>query len=538
MLAASGEEAERGLAFGVLDQLLAQAAARGPDPRPPPATDDDARAADPLIAGASLLGVLGDLQRAGPVVLVVDDAHWADRPSLVALTFAIRRLLADQVLVVVSMRDAVDPGVPGGLGRLLRSDDTQQVTLDGLGWRDLQALSAEMGPALSARAAARLHEHTAGNPLHARALLEQLPHAAFGERHVPLPAPRSFTLLVLGRLADCGPESRDLVAAASVLGRRCPAHVVAQVAGLAGSPAGLDEAIAAQMLTEDPATGLVGIPHPLMQAAVYQQLGPVRRAALHRRAAEVVEGEPARLHHRVRAAIEPDAELAADLVGLGRRAVVAGDWSRAGEYLVAAARLSPTAGEAERATLEALECQLLLGESVDLPALAQRLRSLPPTMWRSYRLARVALVAGRLADLLDRALPGAEDAASGRDFLRATAAAGPEPETRGATAHLRAAGVTAGRIEGETADRLAVANDVGDHGDYRRRHFGKIEARIGERRNDTRACARARLAGSEHDAHTTDCARTQVLERFGAAVSTGNMKRASSAHMASRADVC
>jgi hypothetical protein len=48
--------------------------------------------------------------------------------------------------------------------------------------------------------------------------------------------------------------------------------------------------------------------------------------------------------------------------------------------------------------------------------------------------------------------------------------------------HLRAAGVTAGRIECETADGLAVANDVGDHGDYRRRHFGKIEARIGERR--------------------------------------------------------
>jgi hypothetical protein len=48
-------------------------------------------------------------------------------------------------------------------------------------------------------------------------------------------------------------------------------------------------------------------------------------------------------------------------------------------------------------------------------------------------------------------------------------------------AHLRAAGITAGRVEGKAADRLAVAFDIGDDGDHRRRHFGKIDARIGER---------------------------------------------------------
>ena len=49
-------------------------------------------------------------------------------------------------------------------------------------------------------------------------------------------------------------------------------------------------------------------------------------------------------------------------------------------------------------------------------------------------------------------------------------------------AHLRAAGIAAGGIEGEAAHRLAGALDVGDHGDHRRRHLAEIEARIGERR--------------------------------------------------------
>ena len=51
-----------------------------------------------------------------------------------------------------------------------------------------------------------------------------------------------------------------------------------------------------------------------------------------------------------------------------------------------------------------------------------------------------------------------------------------------ALAHLRAAGIAAGRIEGEAGDRLAAAHHVGDHRDHRRRHFREIEARIGERR--------------------------------------------------------
>ena len=54
--------------------------------------------------------------------------------------------------------------------------------------------------------------------------------------------------------------------------------------------------------------------------------------------------------------------------------------------------------------------------------------------------------------------------------------------------HLRAAGISPGRVEGEAADRLAFTYDIGDDGDHRRSHLGKIDARIGQRRVQRDRC--------------------------------------------------
>src|SRR5215210_890263 len=89
---ASGEETETLLPYGVVEQLARSAGAagealleavpvRGPDP-----------VVDPVAVGTRLLEMLDRLEAGGPVVLVLDDAHWADLPSLHALVFALRRL--------------------------------------------------------------------------------------------------------------------------------------------------------------------------------------------------------------------------------------------------------------------------------------------------------------------------------------------------------------------------------------------------------------------------------------------------------------
>ncbi|MDG4865495.1 AAA family ATPase, partial [Streptomyces sp. T-3] len=278
LLQAEGEEAESGLAFGVLEQLCA---GRGRRPDPP-------------AAGAALIEVLDEAQSGEtPVALVVDDAQWADHPSLQALTFALRRLRADKVLTIVVVRDAVDPRLPEGLRRMFTADPAVRIRLEGLDAPELRVLSAELGTGkLTSRAAARLREHTSGNPLHAQALLEQEGPAlldALERSDVAPPAPKSFTALVLGRLAACTPEAADLVCAASVLGMHCTLGAAMDIAsgeGEAGEAVGaLDQAVRLGLLAEGPGDPLIRFPHPLVHAAVYHQLGPARRAALHRRAA-------------------------------------------------------------------------------------------------------------------------------------------------------------------------------------------------------------------------------------------------------------
>jgi hypothetical protein len=396
VLRASGEEAEADLPFGVLAQLLAATPITPPGSAVGVAGEGPV---DPLAAGAVLLDLLGELQRSGPVVVVVDDLHWADQPSLRALTFSLRRLRVDRVLTLVLTRDVAEARLPEGLRRLLADDDTQQLRLGGLEVEELRALSGRLGHGpLSVRAAARLQAHTDGSPLHARALLEQVPAEALYDLHVPLPAPRSFALLVLARLAACGADVRELVAAASVLGVRCPLHQAAVLAKLDDPLPVLEQAMAAGLLVEQPGSLTVGFPHPLVHAAIYQQLGPARRAELHTRAAGLADEEPARLRHRVRAASGPDPELAADLARAGRWHTAAGAWVSAAEQLSAAARLAPSRADHEQFSLEAVECQLLAGELGDPAGVAARLQSFRDGGWRSYVLGRLAFVAGRLEE--------------------------------------------------------------------------------------------------------------------------------------------
>jgi predicted ATPase len=92
-------EDEKRLPFGVLTRLLSAG-------RIPGSAGDSPTAAitDPIALGAELLQLLGDLEQSAPVAVVIDDAPWTDPQSMRALTFALRRLQGERVLVVLTMR--------------------------------------------------------------------------------------------------------------------------------------------------------------------------------------------------------------------------------------------------------------------------------------------------------------------------------------------------------------------------------------------------------------------------------------------------
>jgi predicted ATPase len=176
VLWAEGKEPETNLPYSMLGQLFAGTTTGTTVELPSPmgifgrASDRDV---DPLEIGATLLDLLGFLQHRSPVALVVDDAHWADRPSLHALAFALRRLRVGRVVAIVVVRDLANPRLPESLRLALTAKHGHQLRLAGLSVSEWQLLASEHGvDALPAWALTRLYEHTLGNPSRIHALLD------------------------------------------------------------------------------------------------------------------------------------------------------------------------------------------------------------------------------------------------------------------------------------------------------------------------------------------------------------------------------
>ncbi|MGN9838907.1 AAA family ATPase [Nonomuraea sp. H19] len=400
VLDVSGEEGEAELPYGVLGQLAAQAQslpevlAHLPGP-------GAAAQPDPLVVGAALLELLGRLQRTAPVVIAIDGAGWADLPSLRALTFALRRLRTDRVLAIVIIRESDDARLPEGLRRLLRGSAALRLPLGGMSARELQALSARLGPVrLTPQAAERLHEHTKGVPLHARALLQQVRAETLADVDAPLPAPRALTALVLDQLGRCGTAAQRLLAAAAVLGTSAPLHLVARMAELAEPLPALEQAAGAGLLAEwrTGAGVSIGFPNPLVKAAIYHDLGPATRRRLHLLAADLADDVVYRLHHRLAAADQVDAELVREVAGIGRRQAAAGRWPSACGCLTRAVQLTAEGPGRDRLIAEAVEALLAAGRPGDAGALAAQVAPGADPAVRDYALGSVALVAGRLEE--------------------------------------------------------------------------------------------------------------------------------------------
>jgi DNA-binding CsgD family transcriptional regulator len=399
LLRASGEHWETLVPYGVVDQLMRVAGASAT--RLFSSRLRALPAEEPISVGSSLLELLEDLEEKSVVVLVIEDAHWTDTDSLRAVLFALRRLVSERVLTLLTVREEEAARLPDGLRRLAAGASGRTLRISPLTPLEIQGLAAALGVAeFSSRVAARLHSHTGGNPLYVRALLEEVPAGRWRTWEPVLPAPRAFAEQVAHRLEACGPASRRLVEAASVLGAAAGLSTVAVLAGVEDPLPALDEAIAVGLLQtcDELGAGDVGFPHPLVQAAVHEQLAPGRRVRLHLAAAKLVDDDGAALHHRVAAAQPPDEGLAEELSSFAEQQAAAGAWAGAASALVQASRLSAAPERREQWLLRALDAMIGSGDLIQASVFAEDVADLGSGPLHDAALGYLAVLRGRPAE--------------------------------------------------------------------------------------------------------------------------------------------
>ena len=335
-------------------------------------------------AGLEILGVWAEHQDEGPVVVVVEDLHWADIESSKALLSAVQRLDNDRVVVCITTR----PGAHHGWERF-RSDPERCVcvTLAPFDVDEVSLVAAAAGVDLTPYQAERLHSHTGGHPLYVRTLLSELSPAELQVPHGDLPAPRSLTSAVTARLSETPESARALAAAMAVINQRAALSLVARIAGVHSPVDPFEGLLQTGFVRWDPREpgSPVEFAHPLYQQAVYEDLSPSRRRDLHEAAANVFNATAA-LAHRVAAADGADEPLAEELETKAIQDLELGYKVEAARSFQWSSTLSATGDEAQRRLVRAAWAYLDGGQVHRAEALRADIESLGQEPGRSLVL--------------------------------------------------------------------------------------------------------------------------------------------------------
>jgi class 3 adenylate cyclase len=435
-LTARGAELERDFGYGVVRQLLEPVVRDAPAASVREMFSGAAALAAPLLAPEvtvvqapagpdagfavqhGLYWLVDELAAQSPVLLVVDDAQWADLSSLRFLLYLARRLEDQPIGVLVGWRTG-EPGSPMELLRELTQEEAATtVAPDPLTPEGTERLvRTQLGRTTDPRFCRACHETTGGNPFLVTELVGAVAH---GELQATVEAterlrelgPAAIARSVFVRLSRLPAEAAELARAVAVLDADSELPHVARLAGL-----DVERAVAAAADLEKAGILAAARPlrfaHPILRGAVYGDVGRLEQERLHRLAGRVLDDAGAADRAAAHLlATEPagDPWLAGRLAAAGERAIQRGATETALDLLRRALAEPPP--EPERANV-----QLLLGTAEQLagdPAAAATLRAAmnasaePSTRWQAaHRLARQMSIRQQHEDavaVLDRLL--------------------------------------------------------------------------------------------------------------------------------------
>jgi DNA-binding CsgD family transcriptional regulator len=337
---------------------------------------DDAEP-DRLAVSAGTVSLLAAMADRRPVLVVVDDAHWIDRPSIDALLFTARRIAAERLVVVFAVRSDVDTALEGtGL---------REITLEPLTESDALTVLDSRWRSLDPGVARRVMAAAVGNPL----ALVEISAALSDEQRVGT-EPLGDLLPVTGTV------ERGVRRRLSTLAARTRQELLTLAAGAPGS------LVDAEALEPAETAGIVSLGagaavfvHPMYQSAVYQLADPAERRAAHRRIAQALpaDDEYRRAWHLAAAATSPDDELAAMLERAAGAVRQRGGVAASARTLAKAADLSIDDSSRCRRLHAAATAAYLAGDAAQAVRLAElALDKAPDPTMRATAMHRLAVI--------------------------------------------------------------------------------------------------------------------------------------------------
>jgi tetratricopeptide (TPR) repeat protein/energy-coupling factor transporter ATP-binding protein EcfA2 len=242
--------------------------------------------------------LLESLASTQPVVLILEDLHWADEMSVRLFSFVGRRLGTSRILVVASVREeelADAPALRSVLQEFQQESHVVQVLLAPLTREDTGTLvrslvrkgTDEAGIARLARQAWTVSE---GNPFTVVETMRALDDGSSPDARDDLPMAERVRQVIATRLERLGPQARSLLPIAAVMGREFDFALLQRAAGV-------DEGVAAQGVEELVRRRVLhgvgeqlDFVHDRIRAVAYSQLPPLQRKGVHARVAEAIEG--------------------------------------------------------------------------------------------------------------------------------------------------------------------------------------------------------------------------------------------------------
>ncbi|WP_158274487.1 LuxR family transcriptional regulator [Cellulomonas sp. WB94] len=282
-----------------------------------------------------------------PVVLVLEDLHWAGPAALEVLKYVVRRCVDLPLLVLATLRSpgpSVSTELSAVISNLFAADGVLRLDLAGLDVADITTYlvrNSIVGSVHARQAAAAMRDSTGGNPFLLREVCRQLDkEALLAGRPAPISAPGAFAALVAERIGALPGHGRDVIRLAAVMGEEVDVgELSAAMERLVGERVSRAETVAALELAK--VAGLLDataledaaarFPHALARQAVIETLSDLEQAQSHAAVALTLEDRPSARRRTIR--------LAAHYAG----AAVLGFEAQASTYLAEAGDLTNAA---------------------------------------------------------------------------------------------------------------------------------------------------------------------------------------------------